>query len=375
MTGAIGMAAALALVVFFGLGGGLFVLRWLRLARPLDEAVLAKAGHDSSVRPTMGVRIDLPMANAIAFPWTGCVAVTERAMSVLNEEELVCVLRHEIAHLNESIRTKVRRLAPLALLFALATQRWIGAAFGRGTAYAILGSFLALTLIGRRNARRAEERADRHAIADGSAAVYARTLERIYRANLAPATTRRWAVHPSLYDRMVAAGVQPDFPRPSAPAHVGFVSAILLATVVGIVYGFIRLDAEVVERPGRHEAEMLRALAFGRIPDYHIADLAHARYNDGRIDDAAFFYRAAAEIAPKNAAHEAHLAIALARDSKCEEAAVVLAEAKRRTQGSTPEAYVQSALSVAEQAVAYCRSQSKTARGDTSRPAQTGRKE
>src|SRR5207249_9576995 len=48
---------------------------------------------------------------------------------------------------------------------------------------------------------------------------YARALEKLHRLNLMPAVTSGSGVHPSLYDRMIAAGVTPDYRRPVAPTY------------------------------------------------------------------------------------------------------------------------------------------------------------
>jgi len=51
----------------------------------------------------------------------------------------------------------------------------------------------------------------------GRPGVYARALARLYEANFAPAVMPRKHSHPHLYDRLVSAGVQPDYPRPEPP--------------------------------------------------------------------------------------------------------------------------------------------------------------
>src|SRR5258708_337607 len=67
-----------------------------------------------------------------------------------------------------------------------------------------------------RRRRRMEIRADvfgRWLHADKS--IYARALAKLYQANETPAVmSRKRMVHPHLYDRLLAAGITPDFPRP-----------------------------------------------------------------------------------------------------------------------------------------------------------------
>ena len=52
-----------------------------------------------------------------------------------------------------------------------------------------------------------------------NAMTYARALERIYETNQMPAVMRsNRTIHPHLYDRMLAAGVTPQYPRPMRPS-------------------------------------------------------------------------------------------------------------------------------------------------------------
>jgi hypothetical protein len=65
-----------------------------------------------------------------------------------------------------------------------------------------------------------EIRADKAAIENQlDTAVYARALAHMYEANQMPAVMPRRSLgpHPDLYDRMLEAGLTPDFPKPSPP--------------------------------------------------------------------------------------------------------------------------------------------------------------
>ncbi len=97
-----------------------------------------------------------------------------------------------------------------------------------------------------------ELRADRIA-KDGVAesAVYARALLRLYEDNQSPAvTSQKNKTHPDLYDRMLAAGVTPDFPRPAASQHMAW-HGRALSTVFWILLGIliIRTVATANEPP------------------------------------------------------------------------------------------------------------------------------
>ena len=69
-----------------------------------------------------------------------------------------------------------------------------------------------------------EVRADKVAAENAvNAVTYARALERLYEANQIPAVMRsNRLTHPHLYDRMLAAGVTPSYPRPKRPGVWGW---------------------------------------------------------------------------------------------------------------------------------------------------------
>jgi hypothetical protein len=53
--------------------------------------------------------------------------------------------------------------------------------------------------------------------------------------NLAPAVMPGAQTHPHLYDRLLAAGIQPDFPRPSAPLRARPLLAVLATVILTVV--------------------------------------------------------------------------------------------------------------------------------------------
>jgi hypothetical protein len=90
-----------------------------------------------------------------------------------------------------------------------------------------------------------EQRADRaesDAIADATA--YAKSLTTLHQANLTPAVMPGKQTHPHLYDRLLAGGVQPDFPRPRPPSRakpmlaVAATTLTVLVLVFGMLVGF-----------------------------------------------------------------------------------------------------------------------------------------
>ena len=70
---------------------------------------------------------------------------------------------------------------------------------------------------------------------------YARALEKIYRENQLPAVNvNNRQSHPHLYDRLLAAGVIPDYARPARPKGLTWIGRIyvIMAIVLGLLLAF-----------------------------------------------------------------------------------------------------------------------------------------
>ena len=231
--------------------GGMLWL--LRVARVLVAAPPRLAGIVTNVAAQMN--LPLPHAgllrgygaNAIAFPVTHTLLVTERALNSLSDDELAAVCAHEFAHLNEPRGVILARILSAFVLlpgifFKPAIEAWQTAGY--------LGICVALFLFPRLTTafrRRMEARADSVALVhEGpSPGTYARALEQLYALNHSPAVLRGRLTHPNLYDRLLAAGVTPEYPRPAAPPrltwHYGMVLLLLAASGFGI---FCRIELD-----------------------------------------------------------------------------------------------------------------------------------
>jgi len=109
----------------------------------------------------------------------------------------------------------------------------------------------------RRLSRQLETRADSIAqVNEGDAGTFARALSRLHEENLLPAVlpTRRHT-HPDLYDRLVAAGIEPSYPRPEPPspnAYHGILFAMLLGVlIVGTLIQYADTSENQSPRPTR----------------------------------------------------------------------------------------------------------------------------
>jgi Zn-dependent protease with chaperone function len=251
-------ARAVAILVAMALGVGIHLgwgwRRGLRLAgviRPASDRLLqvtGRAAEEAGITPRGVEQVSLPMANALAFVVDRKIGVTDAALAVLDDEELAAICAHELGHLAESKWVAWTRVSGGFVFGAFL-------AMVEGAAGPILGSYgptVALsTLLGglvvlilslgavRRIARGMEHRADdRAAGSEAAPGVYARALEKIYRTNLVPVVVRsKRMVHPHLYDRMVAAGVTPEYPRPAPPPRwqaAAMLWTVLLTVVAGV---------------------------------------------------------------------------------------------------------------------------------------------
>lgn len=211
-------------LVWYLVAGCVFVLRVAGLLTDGDERLrrlLAAAeqscGH--TVRRVLLLRA--PIANAAAMPHRNEIVVTTRALHQLTDDELTAILLHEVGHLREAPHSVWMRAAFVAPFLVVAWSRPIVAMVGYvGLTVAILGSLVLMVRAVRRLAPR-EVEADRHAQAhEPGQGSYARALERLHEIGLVPAVMPgKVHTHPHLYDRMLAAGVTPSFPRPLPPTR------------------------------------------------------------------------------------------------------------------------------------------------------------
>jgi Zn-dependent protease with chaperone function len=238
-------AAVIVFKLWFIFGGLLWLLR-------VSGLLVAAPARFASVVAETAARMNLPVprlgllrgfgANAIAFPFTHTLIVTERTLEVLSDEELSAVCAHEFAHLNEPPRVLVPFIlgAFLGLPFiflkpAMGMWQWFGY-------FGVLAVVILLAKFTKAFRRWMERRADSVATVHEGASpgTYARALERIYEANHMPAVLRGGLTHPNLYDRLLAAGVTPAYPRPAPPAGFAwqYGAVILLATVaaMGVIF-------------------------------------------------------------------------------------------------------------------------------------------
>ena len=61
---------------------------------------------------------------------------------------------------------------------------------------------------------------------------------KLHESNMTPAVMPGSQTHPHLYDRLLAGGIEPDFPHPQAPSRAKPLLAVSLAIILNLVLLF-----------------------------------------------------------------------------------------------------------------------------------------
>lgn len=224
--------------------GWLILAERLRIAAPAPPRLAELVG---ALAVQQGVQLNRvwllrsAMDGAFALPLTRELLFTERALQVHSDEELKTIVGHELGHLQESNAAFATRAASMFGVTPWVMLKPMIASYGFAPAFLLLfTSSLVLGWLIKRFSRRMELAADAagHA-AETEAGCYARALERLHEANLIPAVfPKDNLTHPHLYDRLVAIGYTPPYPRPAKPADFNWTVLLLffLSCVLGIVW-------------------------------------------------------------------------------------------------------------------------------------------
>lgn len=231
--------AAFGFQISLSFGLLLWLMRIVKLiVRAGDSEPIVTIARQTAERLKVSCRavwiLRSPVGYAAAFPATHEVIFSEGMLASHPDEEIAAICAHEFAHLSESRSNLVARVAgSLGFLPFIFARPMFHLFDFPGVAMLYLpGALLSIFL--RRFNRRMEVRADSIAGANESASgVYARALERIYRNNQMPAVMRgNRLTHPHLYDRLLSAGVTPDYPRPKAPKAVSWSTGLMILLLV-----------------------------------------------------------------------------------------------------------------------------------------------
>jgi Zn-dependent protease with chaperone function len=321
-----GPATLVAATVFTALvvrtAAGLRVGRLLGVARPPSArvaAIVERASARTNTRPRAVYEVAMSMANAVALPLSQTICLTDGLLAVADDGAIEAILAHELGHLADRRALlpldAVAILAPAgALALGSLSDPWVG--------WGVVVAWLVASVLIRRWQRRREVHADAvaHASVEDTTA-YARALELGYEANVLPVVGSR-PTHPDLYDRLLAAGVTPDYPRPRRPSR----ARTIVAAIAGVGCAAALLYAVIVVpwlwRMASPDA-LLPNLAVLSVDPTNVASvdlIANMRRRAGDRAAAVALYYAAADAHPKSAYAVARLAFVLAGAGRCGDA-------------------------------------------------------
>jgi Zn-dependent protease with chaperone function len=223
--------------VWFATGGLIQLLRWARLLKlfsPTDADMLEDSFAKAQLRPRRVLLLSSPFAMAYAFPFRKELVFSQGLLDRCDRAELNAISLHELAHLSEDRQMLAKRLLISFIFYPFIFIRPVLRSWDLWGLAAIYFFFLLFIILARRVGRKGEVRADHiaatHELNEGT---YARALEKVYEVNQMPAVMRgKRLTHPHLYDRMLAAGVTPDFPRPNPPAAFSWTTLIPIAMAI-----------------------------------------------------------------------------------------------------------------------------------------------
>jgi Zn-dependent protease with chaperone function len=251
-----GIISLLLLVGIFGLGvfsatdSWIPFLQWWGMLRPapahVGDIVRNVAAEKRVLVKNVWV-MDVPISNAFASIFRGEVGFTSRFLDLHPEPEIAAVVAHELGHLAESRWALAGRFVAHFVMYPIIFLGPASRSFGLIGVLVIILMSIGLLRFRQRLMRCLESRADAHAVGGGeNGAVYAQALARLYETNVLPAVMPKRAhqPHPDLYDRMLAAGVTPDFPRPKPPAARAWTGRLLTGMFIAALAARIITDAK-----------------------------------------------------------------------------------------------------------------------------------
>ena len=178
-----------------------------------------------------------PLAQAYALVNSRELVFTERLLELHSDNEIAAICAHELGHLTEPKSARFMRNIGLLTYLPWLLLNPLLHVWGMSAFFGLLLLTFGVPYLSRKISRSLEVRADRFAkLNEAEPGNYARALAKLYEDNLVPAVmAKNRRTHPDLYDRLLAAGVTPDFPRPVPPIAMAWQGRIL-AGAAGILF-------------------------------------------------------------------------------------------------------------------------------------------
>lgn len=316
--------ASIAFAFGYFLDGGVTFARGLGLARPIDPAFVAGVPGARAERIYV---FDASVANAMAFPFPRRILVARRLVEILDPAEIAAILRHEQAHLDESAFTRACRVSIVVAWLAVASMRPLIGSLGTFGVVIVVAAFASLLILGWRANTQDEEHADRQAATTREEAVsHARALEKLHADALLPAVTDGAVTHPDLYERMLAAGVTPEWPRPEPPPRARAAGPLVFAGLLAVIVAIVVI---VRTEPGFDRRALVIGLALGGKTPARLMHLAELELEDGTNERALIYASAAVELSPRSASARAVWCTCLVADQEFHRAQLLLDELDR----------------------------------------------
>jgi len=229
--------AALGLQLFWLFSGWLRIGLRLGLFAPAPERlrrIVAKVSARTGIACRAVWVMRAGTCQALALPLSRELVFTDRLLEIMPDEEVAAICAHEFGHLTESRGTLLLRLVRVWAFLPWVFLNPLLHTFGALGLYAPLLLMVLVPKLTASLVRRLEARADTVATGHESVTgIYARALLRLSEDNRTPMVfPGKGITHPHTYDRVLAAGVTPDFPRPKAPASMSW-HGILLSGLLG----------------------------------------------------------------------------------------------------------------------------------------------
>lgn len=283
----------------------------LEVASARTSRIADNAARALGIEPPQVWHVNTMTPNAAALPVANTVVVATSAVELLGDDELEAVLLHEMAHLGQSDATgrgwlRYAFVVAVLLLVPLTDLGFL-------PLIAALGLVWVVAALVSRVGRHMESEADRTAIEHShETEALGKALLKMYMVGLIPANVRRDR-HPPLYDRLVASGITPDFPRDdvhrTTRGGLGMVAGLLVVVALAIVASLHLRDGGTGSHVG---------IGLSMRPAEALTAVGYAEADGGRYDIALAYLDAAVDEGDVGA--EVYRVWALAGAGRCDEA-------------------------------------------------------